>query len=298
MTITISRESGSARRSYRIECPDDARFYTDPADSHETILIPGPEHRQHPERSVWLRLDDAIHAAREGRYGLRLVAEEELPRANAAEVASVRVRRPDAEDCAMNRRRFLALGAIGLAGLTAGTPPVVASGTDDTRFPATIVAEVGGKPVRLALTGTALRTKLRVRVYAVASYAPEGIVIPSPEALAALDAPKLLHLIFERDVDGATLAKAYRESIGRSYPAPAFAAELSLLERHFVANPVQKGDHVRLTHVPGVGMGVQVNDRPGMVVGGVGFAQAAWGTYLGPNHLGVALKEGLTSRMR
>ena len=96
----------------------------------------------------------------------------------------------------------------------------------------------------------------------------------------------------------ATMARAYRESIGRSYPAPAFEAELALLERHFVANPVKKGDHVRLTHVPGVGMGVQVNDRPGMVVGGVGFAQAAWGTYLGPNHLGVALKEGLTSRMR
>ena len=47
------------------------------ADLHETILIPGPEHREHPERSVWLRLDDAIGAAREGRYGLRLLAEEE-----------------------------------------------------------------------------------------------------------------------------------------------------------------------------------------------------------------------------
>ena len=66
MTITISRDCGSARRAYRIECPDDARFYTDPADLHETILIPGPEHRKHPERSVWLRLDDAIRAARRG----------------------------------------------------------------------------------------------------------------------------------------------------------------------------------------------------------------------------------------
>ena len=66
MTITISRECGSARRTYRIECPDDARIYTDPADLRETILIPGPEHRQHPERSVWLRLDDAIDAAARG----------------------------------------------------------------------------------------------------------------------------------------------------------------------------------------------------------------------------------------
>ena len=64
------------------------------------------------------------------------------------------------------------------------------------------------------------------------------------------------------------------------------------------ANPVREEDHVRLTHVPGVGLGVRVNDQPGLVIRGVGFSRAAWGTYLGRNHLGVALKEGLTSRLR
>ena len=53
-----------------------------------------------------------------------------------------------------------------------------------------------------------------------------------------------------------------------------------------------------MTHVPGVGLEVRVNDRPGLVIRGVGFSRAAWGTYLGRNHLGVALKEGLTSRLR
>ena len=197
----------------------------------------------------------------------------------------------------IGRRQFLAAGAVGIAAWSACGRAVAAEPTDP-RFPSTIVAEVGGKPTRLSLTGTALRSKLRVRVYAVGSYAPEGVAIPSPEALAVLDAPKVLHLIFERDVDGTTMARAYRDSIGRSYPAPAFTAELGLLERHFVANPVRKGDHVWLTHIPGVGMGVQVNDQPGLVIGGVEFARAAWGTYFGPNHLGLALKEGLTSRLR
>ena len=54
-------------------CPANARFYTD---YQETILIPGPDHRMHPERSVWLRMEEAIRAAREGRYGLRLLSEE------------------------------------------------------------------------------------------------------------------------------------------------------------------------------------------------------------------------------
>ena len=77
MTITIqqNRPGTSSRRAYRIECPANARFYTD---THETILIPGPDHRKHPERSVWLRMEEAVRAAREGRYGLRLLSEEEV----------------------------------------------------------------------------------------------------------------------------------------------------------------------------------------------------------------------------
>ncbi len=198
----------------------------------------------------------------------------------------------------MIRRRFLTGGTIGLATWTAVGDPAVAAGAVDARFPATIAIRIGGKPVRLALTGTALRTKYTFRVYAIASYVQEKIAVRSPEALAALDAPKQLHSIFERDVDGATMANSFRDSIGRGHPAPAFAAELAQLEGHFVANPVKQGDHIRLTHVPGVGLGVQVNNRPGMVIGGVAFARAAWETYLGRINLGVAIKEGLTSRLR
>jgi hypothetical protein len=77
MTITIQQNCPvtSTRRVYLIECPSNARIYTD---SHETILIPGPDHRKHPERSVWLRMEEAIRAAQEGRYGLRLLSEDEV----------------------------------------------------------------------------------------------------------------------------------------------------------------------------------------------------------------------------
>ena len=155
-------------------------------------------------------------------------------------------------DLPMNRRHFLAAGTILGAVWARGTAPVVAGETVDPRFPATIVVDFGGKSVRLALTGVALRSKIRVRIYTVASYIQEGVAIPSPEGLATLDVPKQLHLIFERGVDGATMAKAFRESIGRSYPAPAFADELAMLEQHFVANPVKQGDRVLLTqHLAG-----------------------------------------------
>ena len=191
------------------------------------------------------------------------------------------------------RRRFLAAAAAALA---TGRPAGAATG--DPRFPAAIVAEVGGKPVRLALTGTALRTKYLLRVYTVASYVQAGVVIRSPEALAKLDVPKQLILAFERDVDGATMGGSFRESIGAGHPAPAFAAELAQLERHFVANPVRAGDRLTLTHIPGVGLGVRLDNRAPAVIPGVPFAQAAWGAYFGPHHVGVAIQQGLTSRLR
>ena len=202
-----------------------------------------------------------------------------------------------AEKSSLTRRRVLAAGIVGVLGVKVARL-AAAGAANAPQFPASVVAEIGGKPVRLNLTGTALRSKYFVRVYTVASYAQAGLRIASPEALARLDAPKLLHLSFERDVDGTTMANAFRESIGRSFPAPNFATELGQLERYFVANPVKQGDSIRLTHVPGVGMGVQVNARPTVLIPGIAFARAAWGTYFGQNHLGVAIKDGLSSRLR
>ena len=192
------------------------------------------------------------------------------------------------------RRRFLA--ATALAGVATRLGQVARAG--EARFPASTTVVVGSKAVRLALTGSALRTKYLLRVYTVASYAPEGVAVRSAEALATLDAPKQLLLVFERDVDGATMAGSFRDSIGRGHPAPAFAAELARLERYFLANSVKAGDRVALSYLPGAGLDVRRNAGAGVVIPGARFAQAVWATYLGPDPLDVALKAGLTSRLR
>lgn len=198
----------------------------------------------------------------------------------------------------MFKRRVLAAALVGLCVRAAvGGAGGDAAAGGDPRFPAAVSRTIGGKPVRLSLTGTAVRKKYGFTVYSVASYVQEGTKVRDADGLSRADAAKELHLIFDRDVDGPTMAKAYRASIGMSHPAPAFASELASLERYFLAHPLKRGDHVRLTHVPGVGLGCQVGGQPSRLVGGVGFAVAAWGTYLGPNNLGAALKAGLTSRL-
>jgi hypothetical protein len=196
----------------------------------------------------------------------------------------------------MIRRHFLSTIPCCLAAgarLAAAGP-----GAGDPRFPTKIASRISGKPVNLVLTGSALRKKYGFSVYSVASYAQEGVRVGDAAGLARADIAKQLHLIFERAVDGQTIATSFRSSIGASHPAPAFSTELAKLERFFLGHDVRQGDHVWLTHVPGFGLGCNIVGQSGLVVQGVAFARAAWGTYLGPNNLGVALKEGLTSRLR
>lgn len=197
----------------------------------------------------------------------------------------------------MKRRELLSIGAFGLAAIAVGGVPARAAG-GDPRFPAVIDTQVDGRPVRMTLSGTAQRTRYTFRVYAIGSYVQEGVAVRRPEALATLDAHKRLHLIFDRNVDGKTMAQSFRESIGLGHPAPAFAAELAALERFFIANPVKQGDHIWLTHLPGVGLGVQLNSQPMVAIRNVAFAQATWGAYMGPNNIGVAIQQGLSSRLR
>jgi hypothetical protein len=199
----------------------------------------------------------------------------------------------------MSKLRIVALIVIGLA--PACPPPRVEAGGKepdaDLRFAPTLASQVGGKPVRLVLTGTAMRTKLGFSVYAIGSYLQEGTRVRDAEGLARVAVAKQLHLIFERDVDGATMAQSFREAIGMNHPAPAFATELEKFEQFFRANPARRGDRIVLTTVPGAGLACEVGGRPRILIENAGFAHATWEVYLGRKNLGTTIKSGLTSRL-
>ncbi len=197
----------------------------------------------------------------------------------------------------MKVRRFLVAVLIGLGAQGTHAADAVKVKGSNTRFATAVVGAVGGKPVKFILTGAALRTKYGFSVYTIASYVQEGVKVRDAGVLARVNAVKQLHLVFERDVDGKTMANSFRGSIGMNYPEPAFAAELAMLEQYFVANPAKQGDSVWLTYVPGAGLTCQVAKRPPLTIASIGFAQAIWDVYLGPKNLGVAIRSGLTSRL-
>jgi Chalcone isomerase-like len=157
-------------------------------------------------------------------------------------------------------------------------------------------AKVGDKKYSLKLTGAAMRKKAIFKVYAIGSYVEKDFAGRSAEDLAKVDVIKQLHLVMERNVDGADMAKAFQEAISNNYPSQ-FTDEVKKLVTIMEAQTADKGDHVWITHVPGYGIHVNLPGKTSEFIAGVKFAKAVWDIYLGPKNVGESVKKGLTSRL-
>jgi hypothetical protein len=167
----------------------------------------------------------------------------------------------------------------------------------NTQYPSEIQASIGGRNCQLALTGTAMRTKLIVNVYALGSYVQKGESIRSASELAFADCPKRLHLVMERTVDGKDMGEAFRTAVRLNHPEPAFTDEVNMLVQYMRASTARKGDHIYLTHIPGIGLQINVAGKADFLIKNVAFSKAVWEIYLGSKNLGETIKKGLTSRL-
>lgn len=165
-------------------------------------------------------------------------------------------------------------------------------------FPIKMEREIDGQKTSLWLTGTGLREKFFINVYAVGSYVADGSKPKNAAELVTLDAPKVLQLVFERDVDGAEMVDGLSTGIGYNYDVKTFASDLDALGAYMRAKPLKKGDQVWIMHVPSKGVRVRISGRDEEVsVPNPRFARAIWDIYLGPNNLGRSIKAGLCSRL-
>jgi hypothetical protein len=197
----------------------------------------------------------------------------------------------------MRAHRILAVVGAVLGTATLAVAQLVSVPGSTAQYPAVVECSVAARPVKMVLTGAALRQKLFVNVYAVGSYVQEGVRVRSAEELAAVNCPKRLHLIMQRAVDGKDLAEAFRAAIRLNYPEPAFAAEITTLSQFLRSTAAQKGDHILLTHVPGVGLQCSLAGKADFLIKNPAFARAVWDIYLGKNNLGESIKKGLVARL-
>jgi len=190
------------------------------------------------------------------------------------------------------------VGILLLGGTAVLATELVGVRFSNTQFTTTMEIKVGDKPVHLVLTGVGLRQKFFLNVYAIGSYVIEGAAVHTAEELAALDQPKQLHLVLERDVDGKDMAEAFLVAIRQNHPVPAFNDEVNRLTEMLRELDLKKDDHIYLTHLPGVGLRCHVVNKGEFTIDNPKFSKAVWDIYLGKNNVGEGIKKGLTSRLK
>jgi hypothetical protein len=198
----------------------------------------------------------------------------------------------------MTPSRLAAVALISLATASAvlAVDYVDVPGSRDVKYPSEVSGNLGGKPVTMVLTGTAMRTKYVLNVYAIASYVQQGVKVSSAEDVASADCYKRLHLVMERKVEGKDMAEAFRAAIRANYPQ-GFDDEVTMLSNLMTAHVAAKGDHIGLTHLPGVGLHVAMPGKADFTIKNPKFSRAVWDIYLGKNNVGEHVKKGLTSRL-
>jgi hypothetical protein len=194
-------------------------------------------------------------------------------------------------------RMMLVAGVVALCGLASRAGEAVGVDGSDTTYDTKIECTVAGKPVKMVLTGAALRKRLVFKVYTIGSYVEAGSGARSAEDLAAADVPKRLHLVMERDVDGKDLAEAVEKAIHRGRGDNAFPDELKSLSETMKALELKKGDHVRLTNVPKKGIECDVAGKKQLLIENSDFSKVVWEIYLGKKSIDDDIRKALVSRL-
>jgi hypothetical protein len=160
-----------------------------------------------------------------------------------------------------------------------------------------IDCNIGGRQVKMMLTGSAIRTKSIFKIYAIDSYVEQGLKIRTAHDMIAVDGPKQLHLLMLRSVAGPDMAEAFTSMLRSNHPAPAFDEEVNTVAGILRAQTANKGDEIWFTHIPKVGFQCRASGGMSHLVPNVEFSKAVWENYFGKHNVGDNVKRGLLSRL-
>ena len=191
--------------------------------------------------------------------------------------------------------RTITMAGIFLLATATAALGVKPDGTDIS-YRSTAQVTIDGQPVKLRWTGGGVREKAWVNVYAIGGFLAEGVKVSGARGFASVDAPKMLHLVMEREVSGSKMANAFEEAIRANYKS-GFGGEISKLKGFLKSKAASKGEHIKFIHRPGKGLKVQRRGKS-IEIDGVKFSTAVWDIYLGSENVGSDIKKGLVKRLR
>lgn len=164
-------------------------------------------------------------------------------------------------------------------------------------FEPSITVQTEGSEYALRCTGTALRKKFFFKVYAAAAYLDEGTeagVDPGATYVSA-DAPKRIHLQMLRDVESEKIVSSIDEAFEKcaTTPLAEIEAERAAFRGAFAMPELLKGQDIRFTWIPGVGLQITVDHEMLETIPSPAFAKSFFEIYFGPEPVNDGMKKDL-----
>jgi hypothetical protein len=167
-------------------------------------------------------------------------------------------------------------------------------------FPTTITVPHDGKDLTLALTGTTVRKKLIIKVYAIAHYMqdlPKGNEKSLYAAVLTDGKAKQLTMEFVRDVSKEQIRDAYKDGFEENASKDEQKVIAPLVEQFlgYFTGDVKENDRFILRWLPGgvVQAQVQGTDKP--AIANAVFAKVLWTIWFGEDS--IVDREDLVERM-
>jgi hypothetical protein len=194
-------------------------------------------------------------------------------------------------------RAFLILAAAVILSTASGRALADEYEAGGVTFEPTITVRGEGTEHELRCTGTALRKKFFFKVYAAAAYLHTGTETgedPGATYVSA-DAPKRLHLQMLRDVDSEKIVSSIDEAFEKcaTTPLEEIEAERVAFREAFSMEKLMKGQDIRFTWMPGVGLQISVDHAILDTIENPLFAKSFFEIYFGPEPVDDGIKEGL-----
>lgn len=178
-----------------------------------------------------------------------------------------------------------ALAALALA------TPALGKKVAGVEFPETLSAA----GAELKLNGAGIRKKFIIKVYAGGLYLAQ----PSGDAAAIVeaDAPKLVRMVFLRDVDKGRILETYREGFEANSGGAALAGLLQKLDRIGPAlADMKSGGEMSVAYEPGKGTTVTATGGGSATIEGKDFADAMFRLWLGAKPADEGLKDAFLGK--
>jgi hypothetical protein len=184
----------------------------------------------------------------------------------------------------------IVLPALLLSSFIAVSQETVQEPSTGISFPVSVTFSSGGKDLTLCLTGVAVRKKMIFKVYGMGHYMQDP---PRDKGNAVFNEiltdgkAKQITMVFVRDVDAASVQKAYLDGFKENSTEEELAAIQPFIDKFLTSftGGVKENDTFLLRWLPGGSVNLVVHGEEKPAVTNTTFARVLWAFWLGKDSI-------------